>query len=75
MLLEDTLESNYFYCQQNIVVPFLIYNAVLLYPETDNILGVSIAILKYEENLSFLVIVSSDFDRNLFCINVSLLQQ
>ncbi len=39
MLLEDILESNYLlYCQQNTAVPFLICNAVLLYPETGNIL-------------------------------------
>jgi hypothetical protein len=37
MLLEDIPESNYLYCQQNIVVPFLICNVVLLYPETDSI--------------------------------------
>ena len=38
MLLEDILESNYAYCQQNISVPFLIYSVVLPYPRTDNIL-------------------------------------
>jgi hypothetical protein len=41
MLLEDILESNYLYCQQNIVVPFLIYSAVLPYPRTDNIWEIS----------------------------------
>jgi hypothetical protein len=40
MQLEDILESNYLYCQQNISVPFLIYNVVLLYPETGNILEI-----------------------------------
>jgi hypothetical protein len=37
MQLEDILESNYLYCQQNISVPFLICNVALLYPETDSI--------------------------------------
>jgi hypothetical protein len=41
MLLEDIQESNYLYCQQNIVVPFLICNAVLLYPKIDSTLGIS----------------------------------
>jgi len=40
MLLEDILESNYLYCQQNISVPFLIYSAVLLYPERGSILEI-----------------------------------
>jgi hypothetical protein len=40
MLLEDILESNYLYCQQNTLVPFLICSVVLLYPETGNILEI-----------------------------------
>ena len=40
MQLEDILESNYLYCQQNISVPFLICNVVLPYPGTDNILEI-----------------------------------
>ena len=40
MLLEDILESDPFCVDQNIAVPFLIYSAVLPYPETDNILEI-----------------------------------
>jgi hypothetical protein len=40
MLLEDTLELNYLYYQQNMSVPFLIYSIVLLYPRRDNILEI-----------------------------------
>ncbi len=40
MQLEDILGSNYLYCQQNIVVPFLICNVVLPYPGTDSILEI-----------------------------------
>jgi hypothetical protein len=37
MQLVDILESNYFYCPQNIAVPFLIYSVVLPYPRIDSI--------------------------------------
>jgi len=42
MQLEDTLESDCVYSQQNIVVaaPSVICNAALLYPETGNILEI-----------------------------------
>jgi hypothetical protein len=40
MLLEDILESNYIYCQQNIPVPFLICDAVLPYQGRGNILEI-----------------------------------
>jgi hypothetical protein len=36
MQLEDILESNYLYCQQNISIPSVICNAASLYPETDS---------------------------------------
>ena len=50
MLLEDILESNYLYCQQNIVVPFLICNVVLPYPEKGNILEIScVSVLDNQE--------------------------
>jgi hypothetical protein len=38
MLLEDILELDSVCVYQNIPVPFLICDAVLLYPETDSIL-------------------------------------
>jgi len=38
MLLEDILELDSVCVYQNISVPYLICSAVLLYPETDNIL-------------------------------------
>jgi hypothetical protein len=40
MQLEDILGSNCVYSQQNIVVPFLICSAVLLYPEIYSILEI-----------------------------------
>ena len=40
MLLEDILESNYLYSQQNISVPFLICSVVLPYQGTGNILEI-----------------------------------
>jgi hypothetical protein len=40
MQLEDIQESNHFCVDQNISVLFLIYDAVLLYPETDNTLEI-----------------------------------
>jgi len=40
MLLEDILESNYLYYHQNISVPSVICNVVLLYPETGSILEI-----------------------------------
>jgi hypothetical protein len=40
MQLEDILESNCVYSQQNISVPSVICNAVLLYPEIDSILEI-----------------------------------
>ena len=42
MLLVGILGSDYLYYRQNIVVPFLICNAVVLpYPEIDSILEIS----------------------------------
>jgi hypothetical protein len=40
MLLEDILESNYLYCQQNISLHLLICSVVLPYQETGNILEI-----------------------------------
>jgi hypothetical protein len=40
MQLEDTLESDCVYSQQNIAAPSVICNAALLYPETGNILEI-----------------------------------
>ena len=40
MLLVDIQESDHFYVYQNTAVPFLIYNVVLLYQGTGNILEI-----------------------------------